>query len=57
MADRSLCPELSELLARLRRQIRKYVVIEGTALVLAVLGALFWLSLVVDHAWFPDEPA
>jgi hypothetical protein len=52
MAERSLRPELSELLSRLRRQIRRYVVIEGTALVLAVLGALFWLSLAVDHAWF-----
>lgn len=52
MADRSLRPELTALLARLRRQIRKYVVIEGAALVLAVLGGLFWLSLAVDHAWF-----
>lgn len=52
MPDHSLRPELSALLARLRRQIRRYVVIEGAALVLAVLGALFWLSLAIDHAWF-----
>lgn len=52
MADRTLRPELSALLARLRRQIRRYVVIEGAALILAVLGLLFWLSLAIDHAWF-----
>ena len=52
MADRTLRPELSALLAGLRRQIRRYVVIEGAALILAVLGLLFWLSLAIDHAWF-----
>jgi len=28
------------------------VFLEGAALILAVLGSLFWLSLAVDHAWF-----
>ncbi len=47
-----LRPELQSVLSQLRRRIRRYVFLEGTALILAVLGGLFWLSLAVDHAWF-----
>ncbi|MGZ0168409.1 MAG: hypothetical protein ACKVHE_02530 [Planctomycetales bacterium] len=50
MAD--LRPELQSVLTQLRSRIRRYVFIEGAALILAVLGGLFWLSLAVDHAWF-----
>ena len=45
-------PELSSLLNDLKGKIRNYVLIEGSALVLAILGLLFWLSLGVDHFWF-----
>ena len=40
------------MLDRLRGRIRKYVLLEGLALSLAVLAGLFWLSLGLDHAWF-----
>ena len=45
-------PELSSLLDNLRAKIRSYVLIEGSAIVVAALGVLFWLSLGIDHAWF-----
>lgn len=45
-------PELNSLLSDLRGRIRRYVLMEGTTLVVAVLGLLFWLSLGVDHLWF-----
>ena len=45
-------PELRSILDELRGKIRRYVLIEGTALILVVLGLLFWLSFGVDHAWF-----
>ena len=48
----SLRPELRRLLDRLRSQIRRYVLIEGGALLLALAGGLFWLSLGVDWSWF-----
>lgn len=47
-----LRPELKSVLTQLRSRIRRYVFLEGAALVLAVLGGLFWLSLAVDHAYF-----
>jgi len=45
-------PELQQTLAELRSRIRRYVLIEGVALTVAVLGGVFWLSLLVDHLWF-----
>ena len=47
-----LRPELQSILTQLRGRIRRYVFLEGAALIFAVLGGLFWLSLAVDHAWF-----
>ena len=47
-----LRPELQSILSQLRSRIRRYVFLEGAALILAALGGLFWLSLAVDHAWF-----
>jgi hypothetical protein len=47
-----LNPELQNILTQLHSRIRRYVFLEGAALILAVLGGLFWLSLAVDHAWF-----
>lgn len=37
------------ILRELRRRIRRYVLFEGTAAVLAVLGVAFWLSLAFDY--------
>jgi len=45
-------PQLNSVLDTLRSRIRRYILIEGVALVLAVLGILFWVSFGVDHAWF-----
>lgn len=50
--DNRIRPELRALLSELRGKIKRYVLIEGTALILVVLGLLFWVSLGVDHAWF-----
>ncbi|MGC1272875.1 MAG: hypothetical protein WBC44_04150 [Planctomycetaceae bacterium] len=47
-----LRPELDRLLGRLRSRIRSYVALEGAAIVLAVLGGLFWLTLLFDLGWF-----
>ena len=53
MSDkRAPAAELDAVLSQLRGQIRRYVFIEGCALIAVVLGGLFWLSLAVDHAWF-----
>lgn len=43
-----------DVLSRLRSRIRRYVLLEGSALVLVVLGCAFWISLGVDY-WL--EPA
>lgn len=48
----SLPDDLTQVLSRLRAQIRRYVLLEGLALVVAILGGLFWLSFGLDHAWF-----
>lgn len=41
--------EIESLLHNLRNRIRRYVVWEGTAASLAVVGAVFWLSLGLDY--------
>lgn len=46
--------EIPAVLKELRRRIRRYVLLEGTALVLVVLGVAFWLSVALDY-WL--EPA
>jgi hypothetical protein len=50
--NKRIRPELRALLAELRGKIRRYVILEGSALILVVLGLLFWLSFGIDHAWF-----
>jgi len=45
--------ELPGVLQDLRRRIRRYVLLEGSALVLAVVGGIFWLSLAIDYALEP----
>lgn len=42
-------PEIQKLLSQLKSRIRRYVLLEGTASLLAVLGIAFWFSLVLDY--------
>ncbi len=42
-------PEIANTLAQLRGRIRRYVLIEGSAIVCVVLGLLFWCSLGIDY--------
>ncbi len=44
--------EITAVLDRLRARIRRYVLWEGVALVLALVGLLFWGSFLVDWAYF-----
>ncbi len=48
----ALPDDLASILSRLRSQIRRYVLLEGIAVVVAVLGGIFWFSFGLDHAWF-----
>lgn len=50
--DRNLRPELSRLLGQLRSRIRRYIVLEGVALLVAVAAGLFWLLLGLDQGYF-----
>ena len=43
---------IASVLGELRRRIGRYVLIEGLALVLVAMGAIFWVTLGVDWAWF-----
>ena len=43
---------VADVLGGLRRRIRLYIAVEGTALVLVLLAAMFWISLGLDFAWF-----
>jgi hypothetical protein len=47
-------PQVPGVLSRLRWRIRRYVLIEGLALVVVVLGGAFWLSLGFDYWVEPD---
>jgi hypothetical protein len=44
--------EALAVLDRLRSRIRQYVLLEGLALVIALLGALFWGSFLIDWCYF-----
>lgn len=53
MTDSARLPaEARQLLGDLRSRIRSYVFWEGLALVVVVLGAIFWLSFAFDWAYF-----
>lgn len=47
-------PEVPAVLRDLRTRIRRYVLLEGLSLVLAVLGIAFWLSLAIDYVLEPS---
>lgn len=44
--------EITDLLNRLRGKIRRYILLEGTARLLAVFGLVFWVSFIIDWAYF-----
>ena len=48
----SLRPEIRRVLDELRGRVRRYVLIEGTAAVIAILCLLFWLSFSLDAVHF-----
>src|SRR5215469_12358616 len=52
--EAQLAPGIRQLLAAVRRRIRRYVWLEGLSATVAVVGAAFWLALAAD--WF-FEPA
>src|SRR5262249_49379456 len=44
--------EISKVLDRLRLEIRQYVLWEGLALMVVVMGAAFWGSFLLDWGYF-----
>ncbi len=50
--NNSLPTEAIDVLNRLKSRIRQYVLFEGLALVVVLLGALFWGSFLVDWCYF-----
>ena len=48
----SLPPEVEACLAGLKARIKKYVLWEGLALAVVVIGLFFWVSLGFDYAVF-----
>jgi len=44
--------KLDSLLSKLRGAIRRYVLLRGVSLALALLTLIFWVSLLFDTAWF-----
>lgn len=46
-----LGPEILSVLQQLRAKIRRYVLLEGLALVLCLLGAAFWVSVALDYGF------
>ena len=50
--NQTLPPEAAAVLDQLRGRIRRYVFLEGIALVIALLGALFWGSFLIDLCYF-----
>lgn len=51
-AQSTIPQEITDLLNRLRGKIRRYILLEGTARLLAVIGVIFWASFLVDWAYF-----
>lgn len=46
---------IGALLARLRRQVRTYIWLQGLAMAVVVLGVSFWISLAIDY-WQEPGP-
>ena len=49
MTTSPLPDEIASALARLRWQVRAYVVVEGLALAIVWLGSMFWAGLALDY--------
>lgn len=47
-----LHPEITSLLRRLKRRIRRYLALAGTAALVVVLAVLFWASVGLDVVYF-----
>lgn len=52
MIDPSARTEIHGVLTHLRARIQRYLVLEGVAAVVALLGGLFWFSYAADVTWF-----
>lgn len=50
--DTQVRPEVRDVLSSLKSKIRLYVLVQGLALILVVLGLLFWISFSIDWAWY-----
>jgi len=50
--DAQFKPEISAVLSRLKAAIRRYVLLEGFALVIVTMSLLFWISLGLDVLYF-----
>lgn len=50
--DTTIRPEIESVLSRLRSKIRTYVFLEGTAWVIVAVGAVFWITLALNWAYF-----
>lgn len=51
-SNSSIPYEITNLLNRLSKKIRRYILLEGTARLLAVIGLIFWFSFIVDWVYF-----
>ncbi|MEX2168686.1 MAG: hypothetical protein WD851_05220 [Pirellulales bacterium] len=49
--------EIHQLLSRVRRRIRLFILAETVLIVALVVGALFWVSLGADWLWEPSRQA
>jgi hypothetical protein len=52
----TVAPEITALLAALRRRIRAYVWLQGLGLAVFTLGLMFWASLALDWLFEPQRP-
>ena len=50
--SQNIQPEIASVLERLKQRIRRYVLLEGVALVVVTMSILFWISLGVDVIYF-----
>jgi hypothetical protein len=53
-SSQNLDSGVRQVLARLRNRVRRYVWLQGLAMVLACLGLCFWALLAIDWYWEPS---
>jgi hypothetical protein len=54
--EAQLAPGIRQLLAAVRRRIRRYVWLQGVSATVAAVGAAFWLALAADWLLEPARP-